>query len=65
MKNSLEAMEHYGFVTALLAFAFMAYSGYSRDGDLINLAFAVALTVLAILATYFRSFHKWEEDEEK
>ena len=65
MKNSLEAMEHYGFVVAMLAFAFMAYSGYSRDGDLINLAFAVVLTVLAILATYFRSFYRWKKDEDK
>ena len=65
MKVSLEAMEHYGFVIAMMAFAFMAYSGYSRDGDLINLAFAVVLTVLAILATYFRSFHKWDADEDK
>ena len=46
----------------MLVFAFMAYSDYSRDGDLINLGFSVVLTVLAILATYFRSFHKWEED---
>ena len=65
MKVSLEAVEHYGFVIAILAFAFMAYSGYSRDGDLINLAFALVLTVLAILATYFRSFHKGEDDEDK
>ena len=63
MKFSLEAMEHYGFVISMLAFAFMAYSGYSRDGDLINLGFAVVLTVLAILATYFRSFHKGKEDQ--
>ena len=65
MKVSLEVIEHYGFVTALLAFAFMAYSGYSRDGDLINLAFAVVLAVLAFLATYFRSLHRWKKDEDK
>ena len=65
MKVSLEVIEHYGFVTALLAFAFMAYSGYSRDGDLINLAFAVALTMLAILAAYFRSLNRWKKDEDK
>ena len=65
MKVSLEAMEHYGFVAAMLVFAFMAYSDYSRDGDLINLGFSLVLTVLAILATHFRSFHKWEEGGEK
>ena len=64
MKVSREVIEHYWFVIALLAFAFMAYSDYSRDGDLINLAFAVVLTVLAILATYFRSFYKRKEDEQ-
>ena len=63
MKVSLEAMEHYGFVAAMLAFAYMAYTEYSRDGDPISLALAVVLIVLAVLATYFRSFHKWKEDE--
>ena len=63
MKVSLEAMEHYGFVAAMLAFAYMAYTDYSRDGDPISLALAVVLIVLAVLATYFRSFHKWKEDE--
>ena len=62
MKVSHEAMEHYGFVIAMLAFAFKACSGYPRDGDLVNLAFAVALPVLAILAAYFRSFHRWKKD---
>ena len=65
MKVSREVIGHYGFVIALLVFAFMAYSHYSRDGDLINLGFTVVLTVLAILATYFRSFHKWKKDEEE
>ena len=65
MRVSLEAMEHYGFVIAMAAFAYMAYSDYSRDGDPISLALAVVLIVLAVLATYFRSFHKWKEDEEK
>ena len=63
MKVSLEAMEHYGFVAAMLAFAYMAYTDYSRDGDPISLALAVVLIVLAVLATYFRSFNKWKEDE--
>ena len=63
MKVSIEAMEHYGFVAAMLAFAYMAYTEYSRDGDPISLALAVVLIVLAVLATYFRSFHKWKEDE--
>ena len=65
MKVSFKALEHYGFVVAMLAFAFMAYSDYSRDGDLVNLAFSVVLAVLAILATYFYSFHKGKEDEDK
>ena len=63
IKVSLKALEHYGFVTALLAFAYMAYSDYSRDGDLVNLAFCVVLAVLAILATYFYSFRKGKEDQ--
>ena len=63
MKVSIEAMEHYGFVAAMLAFAYMAYTEYSRDGDPISLALAVVLIVLAVLATYFRSFNKWKEDE--
>ena len=65
MKVSFKALEHYGFVVAMLTFAFMAYSDYSRDGDLVNLAFSVVLAVLAILATYFYSFHKGKEDEDK
>ena len=65
VKVSFKALEHYGFVVAMLAFAFMAYSDYSRDGDLVNLAFSVVLAVLAILATYFYSFHKGKEDEDK
>jgi len=63
MKGSFAALEHYAFVIAMLSFAVMAYMDYSRDGDRINLAFAVVLTALAILATYFRSFHEWKEDE--
>ena len=62
MKVSFKTMEHYGFVIAMLAFAFMAYSDYSRDGDLVNLGFSVVLAVLAILATYFYSFPKGKED---
>lgn len=65
MKVSFKALEHYGFVVAMLAFAFMAYSGYSRDGDLINLGFAVVLSVLAILATYFRPLHNRKEDKDE
>ena len=67
MKISLEALEHWGFVVAMAVFSFMAYTDYSRDGDRISLAHAVAMAMamamLAILATYFRSFHKWEEKE--
>ena len=65
MKVSFKTMEHYGFVIAMLVFAFIAYSDYSRDGDLINLGFSVVLTVLAILATYFYSFHKGKEGDDK
>ena len=65
MKVSFGTLEHYGFVIAMAAFACMAYSDYSRDGDSISLALAAALIVLAVLATYFRSFHKWKEDEDE
>jgi putative effector of murein hydrolase len=65
MKVYREVIKHYGFVIALLTFAFMAYSDYSRDGDLINLAFAVVLTALAILATYFRYFYEWKEGKQE
>ena len=63
MKVSSRVLEHHGFVIAMLAFAYMAHSDYSRDGDLVNLAFSVVLAVLAILATYFYSFHKGKEDQ--
>jgi hypothetical protein len=63
MKVPSRVLQHYGFVIALLAFAYMAYSDYSRDGDLVNLGFSVVLAVLAILATYFYSFHKGIEDQ--
>jgi hypothetical protein len=63
MRVSSRVLEHHGFVIAMLAFAYMAYSDYSRDGDLVNLGFSVVLTVLAVLATYFYSFHKEEEGD--
>ena len=53
MKVSLKALEHYGSVVAMLAFAFMTYSDYSRDGDLINLGLSAVLTVLASLPPTF------------
>ena len=65
MKISLEALEHWGFVVAMVAFAFMAYADYSRDGDRISLALAVVMAVLAILANKFRLFHKREDSEER
>ena len=65
MKISLEALEHWGFVVAMVAFAFMTYADYSRDGDRISLALAVVMAVLAILATKFRCFHKREDKEER
>ena len=65
MKISLEALEHWGFVVAMAIFSFMAYSDYSRDGDRISLALAVVMAMLAILATYFRSLHRWKKDEDK
>ena len=61
MKISLEALEHWGFVVAMAVFSFMAYTDYSRDSARISLALAV---VMAMLATYFGSFHKWEEKED-
>ena len=65
MRVSLEAMEHYGFVVAMLAFAYMGYSDYSRSGDQISLMLAVVLIVIAMLATYFYSFRKGKGAEEK
>ena len=44
-------------------FAMMAWMDYSSDGDRVNLAFAVVLTVLAILGFYFEFFR--DEDEDK
>ena len=63
MKISSRVLEHHGFVIAMAAFAYVAHSNYSRDGGLVNLGFSVVLAVLAILATYFYSFHKGKEDE--
>ena len=37
-------------------FAMLAWMDYSSDGDRVNLAFAVVLTVLAILGFYFEFF---------
>jgi len=65
MKVSSRLLEHHGFVIAMLAFACMAYSDYSREGDLVNLGFSAVLALLAILATYFYSFHKGKENEEE
>ena len=64
MKVSLEALEHWGFVVAIAAFSFMAYTDYSRDGDRISLALAVVMAALAIPATKFRFFHKRGDKEE-
>ena len=60
MKVSLEALEHWGFVVAMAAFSFMAYTDYSRDGDRISLALAAVMTVLAMLAVAFRPSHERE-----
>jgi hypothetical protein len=65
MKVSSRVLEHHGFVIAMLAFAYMAYSDYLRDGDLVNLGFSVVLALLAILTTYFISFHKGKEGEDE
>jgi len=65
MKVSSRLLEHHGFVIAMLAFACMAYSDYSREGDLVNLGFSAVLALLAILATYFYSFHKGKENEDE
>ena len=63
IKISSRVLEHHGFVIAMAAFAYVAHSNYSRDGGLVNLGFSVVLAVLAILATYFYSFHKGKEDQ--
>ena len=44
-------------------FAMMAWMDYSSDGDRKNLAFAVVLTVISILAIYFEFFRKEAEEE--
>ncbi len=44
-------------------FAMMAWMDYSSDGDRVNLAFAVVLTVLAILGFYFEFFRKEDKDK--
>jgi uncharacterized membrane protein YobD (UPF0266 family) len=44
-------------------FAMMAWMYYSSDGDRVNLAFAVVLTVLAILGFYFEFFRTEDEDK--
>ena len=44
-------------------FAMMAWMDYSSDGDRVTLAFAVVLTVLAILGFYFEFFGKEGEDK--
>ena len=64
IKGSLEAAEHWAFVIAMAVFSFMAFTDYSRDGDRISLVLAITMTVIAILATYFRSFYKWKDDED-
>lgn len=44
-------------------FAMMAWMDYSSDGDRVNLAFAVVLTLLAILGVYWEFFRKGAEEE--
>jgi hypothetical protein len=44
-------------------FALMAWIDYRSDGDLLNLAFAVVLTVITLLSIYFAFFHKPKEAE--
>ena len=39
-------------------FAMMAWMDYSSDGDRVNLAFAVVLTVIPLLALFFALFRK-------
>lgn len=51
--------------TIPIVFSLLAWMRYSSDGDRVNLAFAVALTVLTILAIYFDFFHKPKEAEEE
>ena len=44
-------------------FAMMAWVDYSSDGDRVNLAFAVVLTVLATLGFYYELFRKKADDK--
>ena len=44
-------------------FALMAWIDYRSDGDRVNLAFAVVLTVITLLSIYFAFFHKSKEAE--
>jgi len=49
----------------LIVFSLLAWMNYSSDEDRGNLAFAIVLTVLAILGIYFEFFHKPKEAEEE
>ena len=49
--------------TIPIVFSLLAWMSYSSDGDRLNLAFAVALTVISILAIYFEFFRKEAEEE--
>ena len=49
----------------LIVFSLLAWMNYSSDEDRVNLAFAIVLTVLAILGIYFEFFHKPKEAEEE
>ena len=51
--------------TVPIVFSLLAWMNYSRDGDRVNPAFAVVLTVLAILGIYFEFFHKPKEAAEE
>ena len=44
-------------------FPLISWMDYSRDGDRVNLAFAVVLTGLAILGIYFEFFHKSKPEQ--
>ena len=49
--------------TTPLVFSLLAWGNYLSDGARVNLAFAVVLTVISILAIYFEFFRKEAEEE--
>ena len=63
MRVSLGAIEHFAFVIFMMTFAVMAYMDYSRDGDKLSLALAVAMGALTALSTFLWFSQRPNESE--